>query len=326
MAYASDGHVPQRSEVMSDPLVTIIIDNYNYGRFLRDAIDSALDQEYLQVEIIVVDDGSTDSSRDVIADYGDRIISVLKANGGQFSAFNAGFAASQGSIICLLDSDDVFLPGKVGRIVREFERYPDIGSCFHTRKLINSIGSEASIPQLARPGWHDFRPDIKRGKMPFVPTATSGLCFRRSLLQLLCPLPERPRPVTEYYMKCVALVLQPTCFMDEPLAVQRLHGDNSYTLKADDQKKVRDLVISSWWMRQRFPEDLARWSDRVFADGLARYWRSGSVDQELRDYIRGYLSTLPQPTRLRIMLRVLGERLGMEGYLRRWARLRRSSE
>src|SRR4051812_7574018 len=96
-----------------EPLVSIIINNYNYRRFLREAIDSALQQNYQRIEVVVVDDGSTDGSREVIRGYGDRIIAVLKANGGQGSAINAGFAAAHGDIICLEDSDDFFLPDKV---------------------------------------------------------------------------------------------------------------------------------------------------------------------------------------------------------------------
>src|SRR5207248_11792671 len=85
------------------PLVSILINNYNYGRFLRDAIDSALRQTYTNTEVIVVDDGSTDDSRQIIAGYGSRIVPVLKENGVQASAFNAGFAASKGQWICFLD-------------------------------------------------------------------------------------------------------------------------------------------------------------------------------------------------------------------------------
>ena len=81
------------------PLASIIVNNYNYGRFLPDAIESALAQSYPRVEVIVVDDGSTDHSRAVIARYGARIHAVLKPNGGQASAFNAAFAHSYGEAL-----------------------------------------------------------------------------------------------------------------------------------------------------------------------------------------------------------------------------------
>ncbi len=88
-------------------LASIIVNNYNYGRFLAEAIESALSQTYANTEVIVVDDGSTDNSRDIIASYKDQIIPVLKENGGQASAFNAGFQASSGEVIFFLDADFV---------------------------------------------------------------------------------------------------------------------------------------------------------------------------------------------------------------------------
>src|ERR1700729_3361360 len=101
-----------------DPLVSIIIDNFHYARFIRAAIDSALAQSYAPVEVIVVDDGSTDNSRDVISSYGNRVSAVFKPNGGHASAFNAGFRASRGSIVMFLDADDALLPTAVEEVVR----------------------------------------------------------------------------------------------------------------------------------------------------------------------------------------------------------------
>lgn len=90
------------------PLVSILINNHNYERFIGESIDSALNQDYPHTEVVVVDDGSTDNSRQIIASYNNRIVPVFKENGGQASPFNVGFAASKGETICLLNSDDVF--------------------------------------------------------------------------------------------------------------------------------------------------------------------------------------------------------------------------
>src|SRR5690349_9032182 len=108
------------NQVASQPLVSIVVNNYNYGRFLNECIDSALNQRYAAVEVVVVDDGSTDESCEVIRSYGARINVVFKNNGGQGSAVNAGFAASTGSIVLFLDADDALAPDAVDRIVREW--------------------------------------------------------------------------------------------------------------------------------------------------------------------------------------------------------------
>ena len=121
---------------MNNPLVSIIINNYNYGQFLQEAIDSALNQTYLNTEVVVVDDGSTDNSQDMIKSYRDKIIPILKANGGQASAFNAGFAASRGDIICFLDSDDMFMPEKVAQIVDVFSSHQNLGWCYQPLQLL----------------------------------------------------------------------------------------------------------------------------------------------------------------------------------------------
>jgi glycosyltransferase involved in cell wall biosynthesis len=87
-------------------MASVIISSFNYGTFLREAIESALNQTYTHTQVIVVDDGSTDDSPEIIASYGQQITSILKPNGGQASVLNAGFAVSSGDIIVFLDSDD----------------------------------------------------------------------------------------------------------------------------------------------------------------------------------------------------------------------------
>src|SRR5919107_292807 len=85
-----------------DVKVSIVINNYNYDRFLGRAIESALDQSYTLVEVVVVDDGSTDGSRQVMRRYSDRVVTVEQPNGGQAAAINAGFAACHGDLVVFL--------------------------------------------------------------------------------------------------------------------------------------------------------------------------------------------------------------------------------
>src|SRR6202789_3319887 len=112
----------------AEPLVSILISNYNYARYIGESIQSALQQTYPNFELIICDDGSTDDSVSVIEEYlrkDPRVQLIRKANGGQASGFNAAFAASRGEIISLLDSDDRYLPNKIERVVADFQTNPE---------------------------------------------------------------------------------------------------------------------------------------------------------------------------------------------------------
>lgn len=111
---------------MSAPLVSVVVPNYNCGRFLRDAIDSVLQQSYAAREIIVVDDGSTDDSLAVLEPYGDRIRVVSQRNQGVSVARNTGIQHSRGELIAFLDADDMWRPEKLTKQVSLFQN-PDVG-------------------------------------------------------------------------------------------------------------------------------------------------------------------------------------------------------
>ncbi|MGC4083750.1 MAG: glycosyltransferase family A protein [Vicinamibacterales bacterium] len=97
----------------AQPLVSIVVLNYNYGRYLTEAVESALSQTYPAIEVVVVDDGSTDESAEVLARYEGRVTICRKRNGGMVSAMNRGFAESRGDVIVFLDADDFLLPDAV---------------------------------------------------------------------------------------------------------------------------------------------------------------------------------------------------------------------
>jgi len=218
-------------------LVTILINNYNYGRFLRDAIDSALNQTYSNTEVIVVDDGSTDSSREIIASYGERIVSILKGNGGQASAFNAGFAASHGEWVFLLDSDDVFLPDKTERILDLAEQNPEAGVIAHNLEYCDACGLPIDFlaPTIRECKMVDGREQSRLGSQTAHLPATSGLCFRRGVLEEILPMSEGTMVAADNYLKAVAVSLTPALLMPSRMAKQRIHGENVYTSTGDRQ-------------------------------------------------------------------------------------------
>ena len=302
--------------MQDNPLVSILINNYNYGRFLQEAIDSALNQTYSPTEVIVVDDGSTDSSREIIASYGNKIIPVLKENGGQASAFNAGFAASRGDIICFLDSDDAFLPEKVAEVIDAFGDRQDLGLCCHPVKWVDIDGkpsttnnsqdsSSTTKNDFEEPKCeYDLRAYVKSGKVrnkfPIF-TPTSGLSFRRSLLQQILPMPEAKNiGLNDAYMDFIALALSKIIILNKELALYRIHGSNAYTMRNDGQKvKARINMLTSYWMRVKFPS-FSKFTNRLFALSMGVYGRTGGVEVEDREFVEKYLSSVTLIERLKI--------------------------
>jgi glycosyltransferase involved in cell wall biosynthesis len=250
--------------MIEHPLVSIVINNHNYGRFLGEAIDSAISQKYPHTEVIVVDDGSTDNSRAVIAGFGERIHPVLQANGGQSSAINAGVAVSRGGWIHLLDADDVFYPHKLGRIAELATEYPTAGMIAHNLdycnvsgdRLVYRLGGPTPPSYILQRKLVDDRRLARRGKLSTWLTATSGLSIRRDVLGHLMPVPEQILVGTDNYLKIAILSLFPVLQVPDALAKQRLHGDNRYTMGhgADKRLAVAQVdAILAFYLKKNYP-------------------------------------------------------------------------
>jgi serine acetyltransferase/glycosyltransferase involved in cell wall biosynthesis len=325
----TDGHIMANRQTipMRQPLVSILINNYNYAGYLREAIDSALNQTYDQVEVIVVDDGSTDDSRSIIASYGDRIQAIYQPNQGQAAAFNAGFAHSQGEIICFLDADDVFYPDKAAVMAEIFQAHPEIGWCFHPLRLIQDgqmmladAATTTTIRSAARSDLitiHDLTARMQRGKLAdplaFPIPATSAMSFSRSLLQQIMPMPVGPGiSLNDSYIKFVALGLGPGAALNQAIAVQRIHQNNAFTLKSDPRQLAKIHLLLSYWMRHNFPH-LTQFTNNLFATGVILYQQVGTIDADDQLLIKRYTDRLPWFHRMLVTARILFYRFQAAG-------------
>ena len=226
-------------------MVSIIIDSYNYGRFLAEAINSALDQTYPHTEVIVVDDGSTDNSREVIASYGDRIIPVLQENRGQAAAFNEWFRRSKGEAILFLDSDDALFPTAVERAVEAF-RDPQIIKTHWPLHVIDEQGTRTGkmCPRMPLVDG-DLRSDVLKGGPWCVATPpTSCNAWTRRFLEDVMPMPETPyRICADSYLITLGWVSGSTRLVREPQGLYRVHGANNYAGRPFFQKLRRDMEV-----------------------------------------------------------------------------------
>lgn len=205
------------------PLVSVIIGNYNYGRFIAEAINSVLAQTYKNFELIVVDDGSTDNSREVISSYGDRLTAIFQENGGQGAAFNSGIAHSKGEIICFLDSDDYYREDKVEKVVAAFAAHPKWVQISHGRVSVEADGTIiGNDPTFFSHG--DVTPLLlKWGRYAWA--VTSALSYRRSVLEKVVPIPKHPKGADTFLTATVPFYGQ-VGFIQEPLMFYRKHGSN----------------------------------------------------------------------------------------------------
>lgn len=210
-----------------DVSASIVIANYNYARFLRRCIDSALAQDHPGVEVVVVDDASTDGSADVIRSYGSRVVACLKpTNGGHAAAFNAGFAASRGDLVLFLDADDYLYPQAVSTVAGAWRE----GAAQAQFRLHLVDGARAVIdtyppPELPFDGG-DVRPQLLHcGR--YRTTVTSGLAFARKALAAVMPIPEEAfRQGADGYLATVAPLHGEVLAIDRCLGAYCQHGDN----------------------------------------------------------------------------------------------------
>lgn len=227
----------------ANPLVSIIIDNYNYAQFLGDAIDSALAQTYPHTEVIVVDDGSTDRSREVIAGYGDRITAIVKTNGGQASAFNVGFVASNGHIVVLLDADDYLMRDALEEVVPLFSDR-EVSKAHWPMRVVDENGLESGplFPAAELPDG-DFRDFVRSsGPTHLLSAPNSGNAWARWFLNELFPLPEEL-----YRNGCDTCLFEAAPFfgvirsIETPLTCYRQHEANDHVAFTVEAKVAREL-------------------------------------------------------------------------------------
>jgi glycosyltransferase involved in cell wall biosynthesis len=311
-------HARRPQRVMAGPaergaLVSIIICNHNREHYLGSAIDSALRQSHAPIEVVVIDDGSTDGSPALIRAYGDRIKAVLKRGAGQPSAINAGFRESRGEIICLLEAEDRFAPDKVARLAGIFARNPDAGWIFHELGYIDDAGREiplrllenraqvrAVLQRRRRYGAFshvDLRDRFAAGeRLPYVCPGFSALSFRRHVLDAILPMPEDIARSGDEFPKFAALALFPGIHLGDCLAQQRIHGADASAFGDTAIDSAERVLKTAYHLRHRY-RHIAPSTDKWFASSFGRLLgvmgpRATMASVETKRYLKDYFGPL----------------------------------
>ena len=212
------------------PLVSVLISNYNYAAYVRAAVESVLAQTYPRLEVVVVDDGSTDDSLAVLAAFDDdpRVTVVAQANAGQAVAINTGVEASRGEIVCLMDADDLFEPTRVARAVEMFRASPRAGLAACRVLAVDADDRPVlrdPAPWPLSQGW--CAPNALGDAGPAVALPpTSALAARREVAERLHPIDPALRGAADGYWHRLAPLVTEIAATPEPLVRYRHHGRN----------------------------------------------------------------------------------------------------
>jgi len=247
---------------MAKVFVSVLIDTYNHERFIEEAVSSALCQDFPagEREILVVDDGSTDRTPEILGKFASQIHILGKPNGGQASAFNHGIPQCQGEIIAFLDGDDWWAQDKLSAVVNGFCAHPAVGLIGHsvTEVLVNGARRSELVRESPQ-----FRIDSVEGagifrlRKSFL--GTSRVAFRADLLRRIGPVPEALVIEADEFLFTLGALFSEVLLLREPLTFYRIHGQNLYQVSGSNLDSLRRkhavILALADSLRRRFSEE-----------------------------------------------------------------------
>ena len=216
---------------MARPFVSVLIDTYNHERFVEEAISSVLEQDFPpgDREVLVVDDGSTDKTREILQKFEPHIRLFRKANGGQASAFNQGIPECRGEVIAFLDGDDWWCPGKLSYVAGLMANDASLGVVGHAIVQVSESGpQQAIVPQSQIRFRLDSVPSAQFFRLNRCYFGTSRLTLRSEVARRILPVPQALVFEADEYLFTLAPVLADALISPNPLTYYRLHGANLF--------------------------------------------------------------------------------------------------
>ena len=273
-------------------LVSVIMPSYNTARYIGEALESVLEQDYPHKELIVIDDGSTDGTRDLVRRYGDRVRLITQQNQGSAVARNAGLKAARGEYIAFLDSDDIWLPGKLSTQIGHLERHPGIGLVFSRWQVWKPDGDGRFAPASELRAQFDPSLPMPPGIVP----ERSGWLYnrllfssllhtitvmaRRSLIDAVGPFDTELKRGQDYDYWIRASRHTEIQQLDRVLALYRLHGEGCVRRwpRVNYERVVVEKAVSRWGLEgpngERSPPRhlRKRLADTSFSFGYHHFW------------------------------------------------------
>ncbi len=205
------------------PLVSVIVPTYNRAGMLEKAVESVLAQTFKDLELIVVDDGSTDNTGEVMTKYQGRVKYVAKKNGGVASARNRGLEKASGDLVAWLDDDDFFMPDKIKKQVEFFKKNPVVGLVYSGHLTINSTTPQIKKAFFVPPPLKSCE-SLRKALLNQCFFANSTVVMKRECFDLTGPFDESLRHTVDYDMWLRTAAYFRFGCVPEVLAGYRWHG------------------------------------------------------------------------------------------------------
>jgi glycosyltransferase involved in cell wall biosynthesis len=315
MRAATDKPRPLNAEEAGRSLVSIVVPSYNHARYLRDAIDSILAQDYSRLELIVIDDGSTDDSPEILRSYGKRLHWELQANRGQVATLNRGWLMSKGDIIGYLSADDLLLPGAVSAAVQCLDANPDAALAYCDFNLIDP--ASAVVRRVRAPDF-DYRRMVVEIECPPGP----GAFFRRSAFDKAGTWNPQFKQMLDYEYWLRLGMHGRFVRIPQVLAAYRVHPGSQSFAASHQQIRPREpiAIVESYFANPALPAEI-RGAERQ-ALGTAHllaaqlYLRVGNYRDGLATLLQAFRMkprSAISPRTFRILFNALFNRIGHWG-------------
>jgi glycosyltransferase involved in cell wall biosynthesis len=285
------------------PLVSIVVPAYNHAPHLAEAIESLLAQSYTKLEVIVIDDGSTDGTPAVLARYSDRIACVTQPNMGQAATLNKGWHMARGEILGYLSADDRLEPEAVREAVRMLSARPDAVLCYCDFALIDA---RSRIIRPVAAGTIDYRDMLLKVRCPIGP----GAFFRRHVLEHAGGWNESYRQMPDYDFWLRAGLLGEFAHIPAVLAHFRVHeGSQTFSRTTRERAMEPRAIVRSFFETPGLPAHIRALerqalssADLVSAQLHVRAGRYGDASRCLRDAFRSSPRNLLSGNALRTLM------------------------
>ncbi|MCU1268233.1 MAG: cell wall biosis glycosyltransferase [Acidobacteria bacterium] len=244
-------NTPANNQPDKTPTVSIVTPTYNQAEFLRDTVESVLAQDYPHIEHQVIDDGSTDETPRILADYADRIAVERHTNRGQTPTINKGWERATGEILTWLNSDDTFLPGAVSWAVEYFQQHPDVGIVFGDTLFTRPDGEP--IERSKQRAEFDYREFVLQCENPI---AQPSAFIRRSVIEDVGLLDPEFYYFMDWDFWLRAGIRHRITYVPELLSTYRLHKDSKTIAQANKAAPELEYMYRKFFARTDLPAEI----------------------------------------------------------------------